>query len=149
MSDRNPKLVLDTEKLTDEFFNDTRLLGIMAPQKDYQFCWQLNNNIGLNFRLNNDMEIQLTRKKRKYFFTVYEYCEPTRFLSHYVYCNQFDGEYLLPEFKHLDFLWLMKGDEVSDESLLETIQIIRSINSVQLVLELTNEKIINKENLVF
>lgn len=149
MSDRNPKLVLDTEKLTDEFFNDTRLLGVMAPQKDYQFCWQLNNNIGLNFRLNSDMEIELTRKKRKYFFTVYEYCEPTRFLSHYVYCNQFDGEYLLPEFKHLDFLWLMKGDEVSDESLQETIQIIRSINSVQLVLELTNEKIINKENLVF
>jgi len=149
MSERNPKLVLDTEKLTDEFFNDTRLLGVMAPQKDYQFCWQLNNNIGLNFRLNSDMEIEMTRKKRKYFFTVYEYCEPTRFLSHYVYCNQFDGEYLLPEFKHLDFLWLMKGDEVSDESLQETIQVIRSINSVQLVLELTNEKIINKENLVF
>ena len=95
------------------------------------------------------MEIQLTRKKRKYFFTVYEYCEPTRFLSHYVYCNQFDGEYLLPEFKHLDFLWLMKGDEVSDESLRETIQTIKAINSVQLVVELTNEKIINKENLVF
>jgi hypothetical protein len=149
MSDRNTKLVLDTEKLTDEFFNDTRLLGVMAPQKDYQFCWQLNNNIGLNFRINTDMEIQLTRKKRKYFFTVYEYCEPTRFLSHYVYCNQFDGEYLLPEFKHLDFLWLMKGDEVSDDSLQETIQTIKSINSVQLVVELTNEKIINKENLVF
>ena len=149
MSERNPKLVLDTEKLTDEFFNDTRLLGVMAPQKDYQFCWQLNNNIGLNFRLNSDMEIEMTRKKRKYFFTVYEYCEPTRFLSHYVYCNQFDGEYLLPEFKHLDFLWLMKGDEVTDESLQETIQTIKAINSVQLVVELTNEKIINKENLVF
>ena len=70
-------------------------------------------------------------------------------LSHYVYNNQFDGEYLLPEFKHLDFLWLMKGDEVSDESLLETIQTIKAINSVQLVLELTNEKIKNKEHLVF
>jgi hypothetical protein len=63
--------------------------------------------------------------------------------------NQFDGEYLLPEFKHLDFLWLMKGDEVSDDSLQETIQTIKAINSVQLVLELTNEKIKNKEHLVF
>jgi hypothetical protein len=89
------------------------------------------------------------RKKRNYFFGVYEYAEPTRFLSHYVYNNQFDGEYLLPEFKHLDFLWLMKGDEVSNEALHETIQIIKSIHSVQLVLELTNEKIKNKENLVF
>src|SRR5690242_16168427 len=113
MAERNTKLILDTEQLTEEFFEDTRLLGIMAPVKDYQFCWHLNNTIGLNFKHNNDLEIQLTKKKRNYFFAVYEYCKPARFLSHYVYNNQFDGEYLLPEFKHLDFLWLMKGDAVS------------------------------------
>lgn len=148
MAERN-KLVLDTKELTEEFFADTRLVGIMAPVKDYQFCWHLNTNIGLDFRMNNDIEIKLIKKKRNYFFSVYEFNELTRFLSHYVYNNQFDGEYLLPEFKHLDFLWLMKGDEVSDDSLQETIQTIRSINSVQLVVELTNEKVKNKEHLVF
>ncbi len=148
MADRS-KLTLNNEDLTDAFFENTRLLGIMASIKDYQFCWHLNNTIGLDFRMNNDIEIRIIRKKRSYYFSVYEYEEPTRFLSHYVYDTQFDGEYLLPEFKHLDFLWLMKGDEVSDESLQETIQTIRSIASVQLVLELTNEKIRNKENLVF
>jgi hypothetical protein len=91
----------------------------------------------------------LAKKKRHYFFAVYEFCEPTGSLSHFVYNNQFDGEYLLPEFKHLDFLWLMKGDEVSDESLQQTIYSIRAINGVQLVVELTNEKIKNKEHLVF
>ena len=149
MAERSTKLVLDNTELTEEFFSDTRLLGIMAPVKDYQFCWHLNTNIGLDFRMNNDIEIKLIKKKRNYFFSVYEFSEPTRFLSHYVYNNQFDGEYLLPEFKHVDFLWLMKGDEVSDESLQETIQIIRSINSVQMVVELTNEKVKNKEHLVF
>jgi hypothetical protein len=148
MADRS-KLTLNNEDLTDAFFENTRLLGIMASIKDYQFCWHLNNTIGLDFRMNNDIEIRIIRKKRSYYFSVYEYEEPTRFLSHYVYDTQFDGEYLLPEFKHLDFLWLMKGDEVSDESLQQTIQTIRSIASVQLVLELTNEKIRNKENLVF
>ena len=148
MADRNSKLILDTEHLTEEFFEDTRLLGIMASVKGYQFCWHLNNSIGVNF-CNNNLEIQLTKKKRNYFFDVYEYSESTRFLSHYLYNNQRDGEYLLPEFKHLDFLWLMKGDEVSDESLQETIQTIKTINSVQLVIELTNEKIKNKEHLVF
>lgn len=149
MADRSPKLILDKQQLTEDFFEDTRLLGIMAPVKDYQFCWHLNSSIGLNFRVNNDIEIRLTRKKRWYYFGVYEYCEPTRFLSHYVYNNQFDGEYLLPEFKHLDFLWLMKGDEVSDESLNETIQIIKGINNVQLVAELATGQIKSKENLVF
>jgi hypothetical protein len=99
--------------------------------------------------MNHDLEIKLIKKRRDYFFSVYEYTEPLRFLSHYVYNNQFEGEYLLPEFRHLDFLWLMKGDEVCDEAMQETILTIRSIQSVQLVAELKVDKINNKENLVF
>jgi len=143
------KLILDTQDITDGFFEDTRLLGIMAPMKDYQFCWQLNNMLGVDFRVNNDIEIQLKKKNRNYFFSLYEYLEPATALEHYIYNNQFDGEYLLPEFKHLDFLWLMKGDIVSDEMLQQQTENIKSINGVQLVMELTNEKIKNKEHLVF
>ena len=143
------KLVLDNKNLTDDFFEDTRLLGIMAPIKDYQLCWHLNSLMRMDFRINNEIEIQLTKKKRNYFFAMYEFCEPTGSLFHYVYNNRFDGEYLLPEFKHLDFLWLMKGDIVIEETLQQTIHSIKEINGVQLVIELTNEKIRNKEHLVF
>ena len=52
------KLVLDTKDLTDGFFEETKLLGIMAPLKDYQFCWQLNKLLGIDFRINNELEIQ-------------------------------------------------------------------------------------------
>jgi len=143
------KLVLDTKDLTDDFFEETKLLGIMAPVKDYQFCWQLNNLLGIDFRINNELEIQVKKKERDYFFGVYEYHEPSTCLKHYLYKNQYDGEYLLPEFKHLDFLWLLKDDFVSDESLQQLIQSIRTVSGVQLVVELTNEKIRNKEHLVF
>lgn len=103
----------------------------------------------MDFRINHEVEIRLKKKKRDYFFSVFEYAEPMGSLCHYVYNNQFDGEYLLPEFKHLDFLWLMKDDIVTDTSLQEIIASIRSITGVQLVVELTNEKIKNKEHLVF
>jgi len=149
MAERGNKLTLDNRELTEMFFEDTRVLGIMAPVKDYQFCWHINGSTGLDFRLNHELEIKLVRKKRDYFFSLYEYNEPSKFLSHYIYSNHFDGEYLLPEFKHLDFLWLMKGDEVCDEALQETILTIRSIRNVQLVTELATDKITNKENLVF
>jgi hypothetical protein len=149
MAERSNKLVLDNKEMTEEFFDDTRLLGIMAPVKDYQFCWHLNTMIGLDFRVNHDIEIRLIRKKRDYFFSVYEFAEPVKFLHHYVYNNKFDGEYLLTEFRHFDFLWLMKGDEVSDETLQQTIQTIRNIPTVQLITELAIDKIENKENLVF
>ncbi len=148
MAERSTKLLLDNREMIEHFFGDTRLLGIMAPVKDYQFCWQLNNTLGMDLRI-NDLEIQRTYRDRHYFFAVYEFCEPTGSLTHYVYNNQFDGEYLLPEFRHLDFLWLLKGDEVNDEALGGLIQTIRGISQVQLVTELNIHKMKNRENLVF
>jgi hypothetical protein len=143
------KLKIDNEELAQEFFEDAALLGIVAPIKDYQFSWQLNQLLGLSFRVNNDIEIQLKKKQRTYFFSIYEYAVPSISLTHYLYNNQHDGEYLLPEFKHLDFLWLIKGDPVSDEDLKILMQSIRTLPGVQLVTEMTNEKIKHKQHLIF
>lgn len=143
------KLLFDNQKMAEEFFGDTRMIGIMSSLKDYQICWHLNKLLGMNLILNNEIEIQLSKKNRNYYFGVFEYNEPAGSLSHYIYNNQFDGEYLLNEFKHLDFLWLMKGDYVDDDSLQLKIEALRNMGNVQLVLELTHEKIRNKEYMVF
>lgn len=143
------KLKIDNEELAQEFFEDAALLGIVAPIKAYQFSWQLNQLLGFSFRLNNDIEIQLKKKQRTYFFGIYEYPVPSITLTHYLYNNQHDGEYLLPEFKHLDFLWLIKGDPVPDEDLKLLMQSIRTLPGVQLVTEMTNEKIKHKQHLIF
>ena len=143
------KLLLDVDELNDDFFDETRLLGITATVKNYQFCMQLNNILGYDFRLNPEIEIHLKKKNRNYYFSIYQYCEPNTPLIHYLYQNQFDGEYLLPEFKHMDFLWLMKYDFVDDEKCSWIRQAIRNLNGVQMITELTNEQIKNKGNMVF
>ncbi len=143
------KLKIDNDALAEEFFEDTLLLGIVAPVKDYLFCWQINQVIGFNFKINNACEIQVNKKKRDYFFSVYEYAVPTTSLIHYIYNNQFDGEFLLPEFRHLDFLWLLKGELLQGEDLKELIKSIKALPGVQLVIEIPNEQIRNKEHLIF
>jgi len=143
------KLRLDVDELNDDFFEDTRLLGITATMKNYQFCMQLNNMLGYDFRLNPEIEIHLKKKNRSYYFSIYQYKEPNNCLVHYLYQNQFDGEYLLPEFKHMDFLWLMKYEYVDDEKCNWMRQTIRNLNGVQMIVELTNEQIKNKGNMVF
>jgi hypothetical protein len=143
------KLKIDNDALAEEFFEGALLLGIVAPVKDYQLSWQLNQILGFDFRINNDIEIQLTKKERKYFFSIYEFAVPSTSLTHYLYNNQFDGEYLLPEFKHLDFVWLIKGDIIGTEELKALIQSIKSLPGVQLVTEMTNEKIKHKQHLIF
>ena len=135
--------------MSEDFFEATRLLGIIAPVKDYQLCWFINQLFRFKFRMNNEIEIQLTKKQRIYFFPVYEYNEPNSSLVHYLYNNQDDGEYLLPEFKHLDFLWLLKGDLVGNDRINDMVSSIKNIYAVQLVTELTNEKIKNKGHLIF
>jgi hypothetical protein len=143
------KIKMDNSLMVEEFFDGTRLLGIVAPIKSYQFCWLLNQHLQIDFRINHDIEIQLEKKKRKYFFSIYEYNEPNSSRTHFLYINQFDGEYLLPEFKHLDFLWLLKGDFTSNQELLQLQQSIKTISGLQLVLELTADKIRHKGHLVF
>jgi hypothetical protein len=149
MTKKAAKLVIDNEELTQEFFADARLIGVVAPLKGYQFCGGLNETLRVKFSLSKDVGIELKKKTRDYFFDVYEYHEPTGSLSYFVYSNKSEGEFLLPEFKHLDYLLLMKGDSVSNEVLQQLIGVIKVINGIQLVVELTNEKIKNKENLVF
>lgn len=146
------KLKIDNESIAQDFFESTHLLGIVAPVKDYFFSWHINHRFGFRFRINNDIEIQLRKKNRNYFFPVYEYVVPGCSLSHYIYNNQHDGEYLLPEFKHLDFLWLIKGfdgEEVNHGDVESLVHSIKAIPFVQLVNEMTNEKIRNKQHLIF
>jgi hypothetical protein len=143
------KLVLDNKDLADGFFEETRLLGIVAPMKTYAFVWQLNKVTGYDFRAKHDYEIELKRKERQYFFSVYEYPEALTSLVHYLYSNHYDGEYLLPEFKNLDFLWLLKGDCVSTEEITNLLDSIKRIPGVQLVSEISIDKIRNKEHMLF
>ncbi|HTE08998.1 MAG TPA: IPExxxVDY family protein [Flavitalea sp.] len=143
------KLKLDVDELAEEFFRDTRLVGIVAPVKDYQLCWQLNQLLSIDLRNNNDIEIQLKRKNRDYYFAVFQYCEESNALVHYLYNNQFDGEYLLPEYRHLDFLYLLKGDMVHDDYLHMLMDTIKTINGVQLTMEIMCDKIRNKGHMIF
>ncbi|MEY2639005.1 MAG: hypothetical protein RIR90_487 [Bacteroidota bacterium] len=143
------KLILDIEELNEDFFEETRLLGIMGSMKNYQFCLQVNKLLGFQFRMNPEIEIHLRKKDRRYYFSIYESKEKNSFLTHYLYHNHCDGEYLLPEFRHMDFLWLMKGDWVDDERCGWITQSVKSLQGIQMVTELTNEMIRNKGNMVF
>ena len=143
------KLRIDNEAMLGDFFENTRLLGIVASIEQYRFCWYLNQILNFDFRINNNLEISLNKKTRNYFFTIYQYGELSGTINHYLYNNEDDGEYLLPEFRHFNFLWLMKDDVMKDEEVVVFMNSIRTIPSVQLVVELTNEKIKNKQHLVF
>lgn len=58
---------------------------------------------------------------------------------------------MLPEFKHLDFLWLVKteGQDVDEGEFSILQKTLKTIPFVQLVTEMTGDKIKNREHLIF
>ncbi len=140
---------LQTQHATEDFFRDARLVGIVSRMKEYQLCWQLNRELSFGFRMNNELEVVLMKKGKKCYFPVYEYEEPTRFTTHYLYNNHYRAEFLLPELKHIDFIWLLKGDFYSAEELQWLMDGIRALRDVQLVVPVRPGELKNRENLIF
>ena len=143
------KLKISNDDLADAFFEDSHVLGVVSSLKNYQFIWHINQQLGFTFRLNSELEIELRKKTRNYFFSIYEYQIPQTSLVYYIYHNQNNGEYLLPEFKHLDFIWMIKGEDFSLNELDALQKTIKIMPSVQFVIEMDQEKIKNKQHLIF
>jgi hypothetical protein len=143
------KLKISNDDLADSFFEDSHVLGVVSSLKNYQFIWHINQQLGFTFRLNSELEIELRKKTRNYFFSIYEYQIPQTSLVYYIYHNQNNGEYLLPEFKHLDFIWMIKGEDFSLKELESLQKTIKMMPSVQFVVEMDQEKIKNKQHLIF
>ena len=143
-----PKLVLDNASLAASFFEDTCLLGIVASMEDYHFCNMIKQELGFDFRNDVSCEIAFNKKTRKYYFSVFKYQEHNSSIIHYIYVNKCDGDHLLPEFKHLDYIWLICTGEGIIYPIKQLMEAVKTIKGVQLITELTNEKIKNKQHLV-
>ena len=142
------RLKLDDDQMSDSFFDNTRILGIVSTLKNYQLCFHIEKLLQIDFRTSADLQISLEKNKRSYSFTVYEFLEPAIATEHFLYSNKNDGEPLIYELQHLDFIWLLKGQYFYDESLFSDLQQkLRSISGIQLVTEVNQEKIKSKDNL--
>lgn len=141
------KLRLNDDMLSDSFFEGTRILGIASTLKNYQLCWHLEKSMNIDFHTAIDLQIGMEKNRRSYSFTVYQFIHPVSQQQHFLYSNKHEGEFLLPELQHLDFIWLIRDDVFDESDFLLLQQGIRSIQGVQLVTEVQHEKIKSKDNL--
>ncbi len=141
------KFKLDDDRMSDNFFEDTHILGISCSLKNYQFCWHIEKTLQIDFRTSVDLQIPMEKNRRSYSFTVYEYIHPITQKEHFLYSNKHDGEFLLPELQHLDFIWLIRDSFFDQSEFVYLQQQIRNIQGVQLVSEVQHDKIKSKDNL--
>jgi hypothetical protein len=141
------KFRLDDDMMSDNFFEDTRILGIACTLKNYQFCWHVDQLLQIPFQTSADLQIPMEKNRRSYMFTVYEYIQKLTQKEHFLYSNKHEGEFLLPELQHLDFIWLIRDPLHDIEEFSRIQQRIKEIPGVQLVTEVAHDKINTKDNL--
>jgi hypothetical protein len=143
------KLRITNDDLADEFFSDVQLIGIVSTLRGYKFCWSLNHHLSIDFRLHPDMEVQLEKRRLLYYFNIYSFVDTDVNVSYLLYENESKGEYLVPEFKNLDYLWLIRSEEKdmveTKEKLLEK---LRKLDIIQMATYIQIENIKSRENLI-
>jgi len=139
-----PVFNLNTVDEVEEFYQESSFLGLISSTKDYRLCWLLNQYLGIDFKLNVDKEVLIEKKKRPYYFSVYDYFDTINWCQFDLYSNKFEAEFLLPEFKHIDFLWVIKGES----SFADLLPMIRSIPEVQFTMNISLDMIKHREHLI-
>lgn len=143
------RLTLNYEEVTDAFLEDARLLGVVTNLANYRLCWALNAMYGYDFRANSPACIERRKRERKYFFSIHRHHKARQAFEHILYQNKDEGEYLLPELRHLDYIWMVKCDH-PDDSLYERVrQQLLSLPDVQMVNEIGKNNLRNREFLLF
>jgi hypothetical protein len=95
-----------------EFETEFRIVGVFCPEKDYRFCWLLNNILDFNFRRTPDFQFIPPKSKVTEFHAVYHYERESLQRTYYLVNNRSnEGGRLFANPAGLDFLLLVKADD--------------------------------------
>ena len=151
---------------------DFVLIGISSHAKDYRICWALNNKLNLDLKKIDSLEMKGNKKQSTpSFFSTFSFDDSDNFLEYVVLENFSEGkahspkentlfkedvgtepsvenEYLIPEYKHLNFFFIVKG-EVDDNKVDELITNIKQLEMVLTAISIDVTKLKSKHNLIF
>lgn len=99
------RLILDDSFLEEEFFEDVVLIGIVCARKPHQLAWFLREYTGYLFERNHDYQ----NIKDDLIFPVFYLEDQLQFIEHFLFTNRIQKEFLMPEAKNIDFIWMIKS----------------------------------------
>jgi hypothetical protein len=149
------------------------LIGISSHEKDYRFCWSLNNKLRLELIKKDSLEIKGKKQTTPSYFSFFTFDDQDQYKAYSVLANlseskslalvedslfgtagrsgfeeQKENEFLIPEHKQMNYFFLMHG-EFEDDEVEEIIQQIREIDIVLTAVRIDPKTLRSKQNLIF
>lgn len=156
-----------------EFDYDFVLIGISSHEKDYRFCWALNNKLNLELVKKDSLEIKGKKQITPSYFSFYTFDNVDAFMEYTVIANfseskslavaettlfsaeeklkspgSSENEFLIPELKQMNYFFVLRG-EMENEEVDEVIKQIREIDTVQTAVRIDPKSLKSKQNLIF
>jgi len=118
-----------------------KLIGIVAPIRDYRMCFQLNN------LLNTNLQVETNNSSFNDDFCRYTYRDELLRMNLYLLNNRNGSEYLIPEHNEIDFFLIIKGPQ-ADDQIKEILEKIKHMPIVQIAFEVDINELRSKQNLL-
>ena len=157
--------VLDMTQMQERFFSETAMVGIASSLPGYRMCWAINRFFGTEFinvpentitmkevkdtkteknaaqslvkQVQPDMFGAVEEEKGAFFhFPTYSHSFVNSSYNYILYQLKSENRVLLPEVKHLDYLWLIQTAQ-SGHDMHMILDQLRKMKDVQLAQELT------------
>ncbi|HEY6161252.1 MAG TPA: IPExxxVDY family protein [Bacteroidia bacterium] len=135
-------------KLDIEYDYDFHLIGISSHDKDYRFCWAINNKLGYDFQRGKNIVLKERKKTEADSFSVYEYQDEEMFTDFFIIVNRSGTALLVPEHRQADYLLLVRGNMSEDEKK-DLIKNIKEIPNILTAFDIDPESLKSKQNLIF
>ncbi len=132
-------------KINPDF--DFLLIGIVTPLQDYRLAWFINSTLHKSLAKNTDIQIADPLNKKQMNFARFDFDEViTRSIFHLLQ-NKHATDCLLPEFKELDYLFIIKGDYYKSRKN-EIVKKLRTLEHIQTAIIIDIEQVKSKNNLL-
>ncbi len=153
-----------------EYDYDFALIGVSSHEKDYRFCWALNNKLGIELTKQESLEIKRKKQKTPSHFSFFAHNDEDEFKEYIVIANfsegksisakesnlfgektknsQSENEFLIPEHKQMNYFFVVRG-EIENAEVNELIRKIKSIDIVLTAVSIDVKQLKSKQNLIF
>lgn len=150
---------------------DFLMIGVSSHAKDYRICWAINQQLNIDLKKTDSLEIKGKKQSTVSFFSFFIFEDEENFLEYSVLSNlseskapelkgntlfpeinaegsSLQNEWLIPEQKHFNYFLIVKG-EIND-NIVE--QLLDKLNKADLVLTAVEVNVVqlkSKQNLIF
>ncbi|MBN2214550.1 MAG: IPExxxVDY family protein [Bacteroidales bacterium] len=124
------------------------IIGISSHENDYRLSWAINNHLGFKFSRTENLKYHNDKIQETQTFSVFSHIEEDYELKYYLVSNTGQNGFLLPEYRNVDFLFLIYG-EVTENELNDILGRMKQMEIINLAFQISDLSSKSIEKLVF